>query len=117
MNPENWAWNKVKSTDINHLGRLPGFGRQDIPNGGGAGIVNATTELNGPSWRMVVQLDKGWPKAYGLYPGGQSGNPASPFYDNMIDKWAKGELNELLFMKSKDEKSSRISGTVKIIKK
>ncbi|MDZ7936140.1 MAG: penicillin acylase family protein, partial [Emticicia sp.] len=84
---------------------------------GGAGIVNATTELNGPSWRMVVQLDKGWPKAYGLYPGGQSGNPASPFYDNMIDKWAKGELNELLFMKSKDEKSSRISGTVKISKK
>lgn len=117
MNPETWAWNKVKSTDINHLGRLPGFGRQDIPNGGGAGIVNATTELNGPSWRMVVQLDKGWPKAYGLYPGGQSGNPASPFYDNMIDKWAKGELNELLFMKSKDEKSSRISGTVKISKR
>jgi penicillin amidase len=35
----------------------------------------------------------------------------------MIDKWAKGDLNELLFMKSKDEKSSRISGTVKIIKK
>lgn len=117
MNAETWAWTKVKSTDINHLGRLPGFGRQDIPNGGGSGIVNATTEQNGPSWRMVVQLDKGWPKAFGLYPGGQSGNPASPFYDNMIDKWAKGELNELLFMKSKDEKSSRISGTMKISKK
>lgn len=117
MNAETWAWTKVKSTDINHLGRLPGFGRQDIPNGGGATMVNATTEQNGPSWRMVVQLDKGWPKAYGLYPGGQSGNPASPFYDNMIDKWAKGELNELLFMKSKDEKSSHISGTMKISKK
>ena len=117
MTPETWAWTTVKSTDINHLGRLPGFGRQDIPNGGGSGIVNATTEVNGPSWRMIVQLDKGWPKAFGLYPGGQSGNPASPFYDNMIDKWAKGELNELLFMKSKDEKSSRISGTMKISKK
>jgi penicillin amidase len=117
MTPLTWAWTQVKSTDINHLGRLPGFGRQDIPNGGGATIVNATTELTGPSWRMIVQLDKEWPKAYGLYPGGQSGNPSSPFYDNMIDKWAKGELNELLFMKSKDEKSSRISGTVKISKK
>lgn len=117
MNATTWAWTTVKSTDINHLGRLPGFGRQDIPNGGGAGIVNATTEQNGPSWRMIVQLDKGWPKAYGLYPGGQSGNPSSPFYDNMIDKWAKGELNELLFMKSKDEKSSRIAGTMKISKK
>ena len=117
MNATNWAWTNVKSTDINHLGRLPGFGRQDIKNGGGPGIVNATTEVNGPSWRMIVQLDKGWPKAYGLYPGGQSGNPASPFYDNMIDKWAKGELNELFFMKAKDEKSSRISGTMKISKK
>ncbi|CAH0997403.1 Acyl-homoserine lactone acylase QuiP [Emticicia aquatica] len=117
MNASTWAWTNVKSTDINHLGRLAGFGRQDIPNGGGSGIVNATTELNGPSWRMVVQLDKGWPKAYGLYPGGQSGNPASHFYDNMIDKWAKGELNELLFMKSKDEKSSRISATMTILKK
>jgi penicillin G amidase len=117
MIPATWAWTQVKSTDINHLGRLPGFGRQDIPNGGGATIVNATSELHGPSWRMVVQLDKEWPKAYGLYPGGQSGNPASSYYDNMIDKWAKGELNELLFMKSKDEKSSRISGTIKISKK
>ena len=117
MNATTWAWTNVKSTDINHLGRLPGFGRQDIPNGGGAGIVNATTEQNGPSWRMIVQLDKGWPKAYGLYPGGQSGNPSSPFYDNMIDKWAKGELNELFFMKSKDEKSSKVLATMKISKK
>ncbi|RFS16233.1 penicillin acylase family protein [Emticicia sp. C21] len=117
LNAETWAWTKVKSTDINHLGRLPGFGRQDIPNGGGPGIVNATSETHGPSWRMVVQLDKEWPKAYGLYPGGQSGNPGSPYYDNMVDKWAKGELNELLFMKNKDEKSSKIVSTTKVIGK
>ena len=114
LSAETWAWTKVKSTDINHLGRLPGFGRQDIPNGGGGGIVNATTETHGPSWRMVVQLDKEWPKAYGLYPGGQSGNPGSTYYDNMVDKWAKGELNELLFMKTKDEKSSKIVSTTKV---
>lgn len=117
IDTEKWAWTKVKSTDINHLGRLPGFGRQDIPNGGGAGIVNATTETHGPSWRMVVQLDKAWPKAYGLYPGGQSGNPGSVYYDNMVDKWAKGELNELLFMKNQNEKSSRIVSTTKITPK
>ncbi len=112
-----WAWTKVKSTDINHLGRIAGFGRQDIPNGGGPGIVNATSETHGPSWRMVVQLDKEWPKAYGLYPGGQSGDPGSPYYDNMIDKWAKGELNELLFMKNKTEKSARIVSSTKLTAK
>lgn len=57
---------------------------------------------------MIVQLGKEGPKAYGLYPGGQSGNPGSKFYDNMIDKWANGELNELLYLRSKDDKSSRI---------
>ena len=87
----------------------------DVDNGGGTNIINATTENgNGPSWRMVVQLDKTWPKAYGLYPGGQSGSPGSSFYDNMVDKWAKGELNELVFLKSKDEKNTKIVSTLKM---
>jgi penicillin amidase len=30
-------------------------------------------------------------KAMGIYPGGQSGNPGSKFYDNFVDKWAVGE--------------------------
>jgi len=49
-----------------------------------------------------------------LYPGGQSGNPGSHHYDNMVDKWAKGELNELVFLKSKDEQHPRIKSTVKL---
>lgn len=115
MTKETWAWNKSKSTDIKHI--IPvfaSFGRMDVPNGGGGTIVNATTETHGPSWRMVVAVGKDGPKAYGLYPGGQSGNPGSQFYENMIDKWANGELNELLYMKAKDEKSDRIKQTVKM---
>jgi penicillin amidase len=38
---------------------------------------------------MIV--DFGDMKAYCLYPGGQSGNPGSKFYDDMIDSWAKGK--------------------------
>lgn len=118
FNPETWAWKNVKSTDIRHLvPAFASFSRNDIPNGGGSGIVNATTETHGPSWRMVVQLDKGWPKGYGLYPGGQSGNPGSKYYDNMIDKWAAGELNELLFLKDANEQSDKIKTTVTLKKK
>ena len=110
-------WGTHKATKIAHLAKQDAFSSLNVYNGGNNGIINATNGTHGPSWRMIVQLDKEWPKAYGLYPGGQSGNPASPFYDNMIDKWAKGELNELLFMKTKDEKSSRISATMKISNK
>ena len=64
---------------------------------------------------MIVELGKK-PKAYGIFPGGQSGNPASAFYDNMIEKWTKGELNELLFLSSKDEQSPRIKSALKLKK-
>jgi penicillin amidase len=110
MDPKTWAWTKVKSTDILHL--LPpmkAFGRYDIPNGGGAGIVNATTARTGPSWRMVVALGPNGPKAYGLYPGGQSGNPGSRHYADLLDKWTRGELNELVYLKTKDEMNPRLT--------
>ncbi len=117
LTPETWAWYLDKSTDIKHLvPQLTPFGRMDIKNGGGSGIVNATTNRTGPSWRMVVQLDKNWPKAYGLYPGGQSGNVGSKNYDNLIDKWTNGELNELLFLKDANESSNRLKSTLKLKK-
>jgi penicillin amidase len=117
----NWAWADWKNTSIKHLlgannPALNKFSRLNIKMGGGKGIVNATAERWGPSWRMIVQLDKNQPKAYGIYPGGQSGNPGSGNYDNMIDKWAKGELNELLYLQNASEKNPRIQKIIKITK-
>ena len=115
ITPAKWAWSKVKNTSVSHLvPAFKGFGRMGIENGGGSNCVNASTGTTGPSWRMVVELGKDGPKAYGLYPGGQSGNPGSAFYDNMIEKWSKGELNELLYLKSKDEKSDKVTSTIKM---
>ena len=116
-----WAWSEYKSTDIRHLldlgGSLKAWSKNDVKVGGGGSVVNATTERTGPSWRMVVQLGKNnTTKGFGVYPGGQSGNPGSPHYDDMIETWRKGELNELLFLKTKDEKSDRIKNTVKLMK-
>lgn len=105
FNESTWAWYKVKDTGINHLvPAFKSFSVKTIKNGGGKQIVNATTTKTGPSWRMIVELDKEWPRAYGIYPGGQSGRPSSKYYDNMIETWTNGELNKLVFMKTKDEK-------------
>ena len=38
--------------------------------------------------------------AWGVFPGGPSGNPGSPFYDNTIEDWAKGNYYHLFFMKN-----------------
>ncbi|WP_317042770.1 penicillin acylase family protein [Catalinimonas alkaloidigena] len=97
---DDWQWATVKGTTIRHLmPPLTSFGRKDIRIGGGAGIVNATKKTHGPSWRMIVELGP-QVKAWGVYPGGQSGNPGSPFYENMIDTWRDGHLNELIFLPS-----------------
>jgi penicillin amidase len=109
MGPE-WAWAKHKQTGVRHL--IPGMdalSRLHIPIGGGGSIVNAATTKTGPSWRFIVELSKtGNPKGYGIYPGGQSGNPGSSHYDDLIDTWAKGELKPLLFMDSPNQSSNRI---------
>ena len=115
---DTWAWANYKSTDIKHL--IPGldaFSKMNVNIGGGTGIVNATTERTGPSWRMIIQLGKNNAvKGYGVIPGGQSGNPGSPHYDDMIETWRQGKLNELLFLQNKNEKSARIKKTIKLTK-
>lgn len=111
-----WAWANVKQTHVPHLANIPGFGSKTLMMGGGKSTINALSETNGPSWRMVVELGK-IPKGHGVYPGGQSGNPGSPFYDNMIDTWARGNLYDLYLMKSADDLADKIITHLTISKK
>jgi penicillin amidase len=94
-------WGTYKATMVHHLSpALDAFSSMNVYCGGNRGIINATNATHGPSWRMIVDL--GDMKGYCVYPGGQSGNPGSKFYDSMIEKWAKGEYYEAHF--AKDEK-------------
>ncbi len=94
------TWRSLNNASVNHLARIPAFSRTDLPISGHSQAPNAIRNGHGPSWRMVVELGKDGIKAWGVYPGGSSGNPGSPFYDHMVDQWAKGEYNELFFMRN-----------------
>ena len=102
-------WFEYRKADVTHLTGIPAFSRNNIKAGGCPNSLNAIrgnkTQLGGwgPSWRMVVAFGEGDVEAYGIYPGGQSGNPASPYYDNMIDDWAAGKYYKLHFLKSIEE--------------
>ena len=95
-------WTEYQNTKINHLLSIPAFSRRDLGNSGRGGTLNATSSRNGPSWRMIVALQAGNVQALGVYPGGQSGNPGSKHYDEMVDDWAKGNYYTLDFLKSAD---------------
>ncbi|WKN43638.1 penicillin acylase family protein [Tunicatimonas pelagia] len=89
-------WGDYKSTSIQHMLQLDPFGVSNVPVGGGRSIVSANSERHGASWKMVVDLSESV-KAWGVYPGGQSGNPGSYFYTNMVDTWAKGGYYPMKF--------------------
>jgi penicillin amidase len=106
-----WAWGKIKPFEVRHLASLEGFGSGNFESGGIGSTINALADGHGPSWRMVVQMGP-QTKGYGILPGGQSGNPGSFFYDDMLQIWKEGKLKELLFLNSATEKSPRIKTTL-----
>ncbi|MBC7554110.1 MAG: penicillin acylase family protein, partial [Taibaiella sp.] len=65
--------------------------------GGWGNTLNAAKPNHGPSWRMIVQMGKEI-EAYGVYPGGQSGNPGSKYYVSFLNDWAAGKYYRILFL-------------------
>ncbi|MBK7872704.1 MAG: penicillin acylase family protein [Saprospiraceae bacterium] len=65
---------------------------------------------------MIVELGDEV-KAWGVYPGGQSGNPGSKYYDMMVSQWSEGKYNSLFFMKNKDDRSQEVLFDLKMGKK
>lgn len=97
-----WRWERFHRTHIQHLTKLQPLGIDPFPNHGsnetlnvGPGRVNS----HGPSWRMIVSLEKPI-RAWGVYPGGQSGHPASRHYCDFLATWQQGKYFELLFPKT-----------------
>jgi penicillin amidase len=108
-----WRWGQAQPVTIGHLGRMPGLGAPPLAVSGGRNIVNAASGSHGPSWRMVVEMGP-TVRAWGILPGGASGNPGSRFYDLGGRDWAAGKTYELLFLKSSDERHPRIAGRTEI---
>ena len=48
-----------------------------------------------------LELDPEGVRGYGVYPGGQSGNPGSKTYDQFVETWRTGELYDLQFLNEK----------------
>jgi penicillin G amidase len=106
-------WAKFKNPTVYHLlkNALLPFARAGLPVGGNGDIINAVTHSHGPSWRMVVSLSPET-EAYGVYPGGQSGNPGSRFYDDFIDHWSGGKYFRLWVMKREESADKRVRGRI-----
>jgi penicillin amidase len=93
--PSSWAWDRLQSREFPALSGAGGLGYGPRPSGGDAFTPDAAdgglTATAGPSWRMIVSLSSAGVTAQGVYPGGQSENPASPWYADQIPLWWDGQ--------------------------
>lgn len=102
-------WARFKDTRVNHLTKLPALSKLHVWIGGGSHILNAAKADHGPSWRMIVSLTPET-EAYGVYPGGQNGNPGSKYYDTFINDWAEAKYYPLWVMKKEETGDKRVKG-------
>jgi penicillin G amidase len=100
-------WYKFKNTRLMHLTNLEPFSLMEIRTGGNEHVVNANRATTGASWRQIVELGEQI-HGYGIYPGGQSGNPGSPAYDTFVGQWARGEYFEIKFWKEPVEDAAEV---------
>jgi penicillin amidase len=92
-----WRWGRLHTREFPSLAQIPGLGYGPRASGSDLWTVNAASgefqSEAGPSWRMIVDWGSGM--AEGVYPGGQSENPASPWYENEIANWWSGTYHVL----------------------
>ncbi len=105
---DGWRWDRVRHARVNHLLYLPALSAPGIPVQGGQSTLSPTSGSGsfGASWRMVVELGP-QVRAWGTYPGGQSGNPASAHYDDRIRQWSDGQLDTLRVPATADQVPGR----------
>ncbi len=111
-----WRWDHIRFANIYHLLHIPAFSALNIPVPGGVGTLTPSTGSgeDGPSWRMVVEMGPevhGW----GTYPGGQSGNPLGPRYEDRLAFWKTGRLQALMFPRTAAElPATQTSSTLRL---
>jgi penicillin G amidase len=91
--PSTWTWGRVHSREFPSVTGDNGLGYGPRPAGGDPFTEDAANGMpaeTGPSWRMVATLGAAGVSAEGVYPGGQSENPASPWYANLVPLWWDG---------------------------
>jgi penicillin amidase len=109
-NPQEWTWGKLHTVRFRHsLDRLEGsaqlFDLGPVSRPGDGFTVNATSfdedsfqQEGGASYRELLDTAD-WDRSLAVNTPGQSGQPGSPHYSDLLPLWDKGEYFPLLYSK------------------
>ena len=71
------------------------------------GPVNETVGDEGASWRYIAEPGN-WDEALAMNNPGQSGDPESPFYENLFVPWAEDEMFTLHYSREDVEANTAL---------
>jgi len=106
--PREWSWGRLHRVSFIHpLGGTPSlaalFDRGPFPRPGDGSTVDATyfpaisfDQLAGASYREIFDLSD-WDNGVGVNVPGQSGQPGSPHYDDLLPLWLRGQYFPLRY--------------------
>lgn len=104
-----WGWGKLHQSRFEHPLKIQAFHLPARPRGGDGTTLNATGsgpwQTHGASFREVIDLAD-WDRSTMINVPGQSGQPGSPYYDNLYPLWADGKYHPMLFTRSAIEKAA-----------
>jgi penicillin amidase len=93
-----WRWGRMHTRSFTHA-FVPAFSLPTVERSGGAGTVAA----DGASYREIFDVSD-WDRSLVINTPGQSAQPGSKFYGNLLQDWADNKYFNLAFSKEAIEK-------------
>ncbi len=96
-----WNWGRLHLLHLRHPLGVASFNRGPVARPGDGNTVNSTSgsgfvQTNGASYRQI--LDPGdWDRSVMTNVPGESGDPASRHYDDLLQDWAAGRYHPMPF--------------------
>jgi penicillin amidase len=95
MSGGNRRWGQQHARTFQHPLRLPFFDLPPVERSGGAGTV----EADGATYREILD-PADWDRSQAINVPGQSGQPGSPYYDNLLQMWGDNGYFPLAFSRT-----------------
>ncbi len=98
---QSWQWGKLHQIRFRHPLGVKSFDRGPVSRPGDGNTVNATSgaafqQTNGASYREILDLSD-WDRSVMTNVPGESGDPQSPHYSDLIEDWASGRYHPMPF--------------------
>ncbi|MGH9504755.1 MAG: penicillin acylase family protein [Terriglobales bacterium] len=115
--PTKWSWGQLHRIHFRHpLDQMPGAALltdpAPVPRPGDEYTVNATgyddssfDQISGASYREILDLSD-WDGSVAVNVPGQSGQPGSPHYSDLLPLWSEGKYFPLLYSRDAVEKDA-----------